>query len=128
MYAGRVVEIATRDELKQHPRHPYSYGMLNSFPQIHGERRRMTGIPGSPPDLRDLPPGCSFQPRCPLGFAPCRSELPVLRPATAPADSQQVACHLYDPRLSAAEPPTAQVFAARYETAYALAQGERSIQ
>jgi peptide/nickel transport system ATP-binding protein len=128
MYAGRVVELAARDELRQHPRHPYSYGMLNSFPQIHGERRRMTGIPGSPPDLRDLPLGCAFQPRCPLAFAPCRSELPRLRPATASVDTQQVACHLYDPHYSAAEPPTAQVFAARYEAAYALAQGERSAQ
>jgi hypothetical protein len=63
-----------------------------------------------------------------LAFAPCRSDLPLLRPATASADAQQVACHLYDPRHTAAEPPTAQVFAARYEAAYALAQGERSAQ
>ena len=126
MYAGRVVELATRDELKAHPRHPYSYGMLNSFPTIYGERRRMTGIPGSPPDLRGIPPGCSFHPRCPLAFAPCQTELPLLRPATGPADSQQVACHLYDPRHAAGEPPTAERFAASYEVAYAGKTGERS--
>ena len=126
MYAGRVVELATRDDLKQHPRHPYSYGMLNSFPTIHGERRRMTGIPGSPPDLRNIPPGCSFHPRCPLALPVCRSVLPLLRPASTPSDDQQVACHLYDPGYAPAELPTTQDFAARYEAAYALGQGQRS--
>ncbi|MGH2515064.1 MAG: ABC transporter ATP-binding protein, partial [Ktedonobacterales bacterium] len=119
LYAGRVVELATRDELKQHPRHPYSYGMLNSFPTLHGPRKRMTGIPGSPPDLRNIPPGCSFHPRCPMAFAACRSELPMLRAATTQSTSQQVACHLYDPHYAPAEPPTTQDFAARYEAAYA---------
>ena len=126
MYAGRVVELATRDELKQHARHPYSYGMLNSFPTIHGPRRRMTGIPGSPPDLRNIPRGCSFHPRCPLAFAACRSELPLLRPATLEEPGQQVACHLYDPHFSSDEPPTAQDFAASYEAAYMVDRGERS--
>jgi peptide/nickel transport system ATP-binding protein len=99
--------------------------MLNSFPTIAGERRHMTGIPGSPPDLRSIPPGCSFHPRCPLAFPACRSELPLLRPATSPADEQRVACHLYDPRHSA-DLPTAQDFAAAYEAAYALDRRERS--
>jgi peptide/nickel transport system ATP-binding protein len=125
MYAGRVVELATRDELRQHARHPYSYGMLNSFPTIHGPRRRMTGIPGSPPDLRNIPRGCSFHPRCPLAFAACRSALPLLRPATLQSPGQQVACHLYDPRFSPAEPPTAQDFATSYEAAYMGDRGER---
>jgi peptide/nickel transport system ATP-binding protein len=126
MYAGRVVELATRDELWAHPRHPYSYGMLNSFPTLHGERRYMTGIPGSPPDLRNIPPGCSFHPRCPMAFAPCRTDLPLLRPATTLDDSQRVACHLYDPRYTPAPPPIAEDFAARYEAAYAAGRGERS--
>jgi peptide/nickel transport system ATP-binding protein len=126
MYAGRVVELATREELKQHPRHPYSYGMLNSFPTIYGERRHMTGIPGSPPDLRNIPSGCSFHPRCPLAFAACQSVLPLLRPATGPADGQQVACHLYDPRYATSALPRADDFAARYEAAYALGPGEGS--
>ncbi|HEV7127625.1 MAG TPA: ABC transporter ATP-binding protein [Ktedonobacterales bacterium] len=130
MYAGRVVEMATRDELKAQPRHPYSYGMLNSFPTIHGERRRMTGIPGAPPDLRNIPPGCAFHPRCPMVVAACRSELPALRGAMGSADSQQVACHLYDPRHGPSALPTVQTFAAGYESAYArgqvAGQGERS--
>jgi peptide/nickel transport system ATP-binding protein len=137
MYAGRVVELATRDELKRRPRHPYSYGMLHSFPTIHGERRRMTGIPGAPPDLRDMPPGCSFHPRCPLAFAACRSETPLLRPVASASDAAetvhavghgQVACHLYDPRYRASGSPTAEEFGARYEAAYALERAERSAQ
>jgi peptide/nickel transport system ATP-binding protein len=126
MYAGRVVELATRDELWAHPRHPYSYGMLNSFPTLHGERHHMTGIPGSPPDLRNVPPGCSFHPRCPMAFAPCRTDLPLLRPAAAVGDTQRVACHLYDPRYTDAPPPSGEDFAARYEAAYAARRGERS--
>jgi peptide/nickel transport system ATP-binding protein len=128
MYAGRVVETATSRELQNHPRHPYSYGMLNSFPTLHGPRRRMMGIPGSPPDLRDIPPGCAFHPRCPLAFAPCASDLPLLRPATRQTLEQEVACHLYDARYYAAEPPTNTEFAARYEAAYTAAQGEGSAQ
>jgi hypothetical protein len=61
-----------------------------------------------------------------MAFAPCRVELPLLRPATGPADGQQVACHLYDPRHTASAPPTAQEFAAGYELAYASGRGERS--
>jgi peptide/nickel transport system ATP-binding protein len=123
MYAGRVVELASRAELKRRPCHPYSYGMLNSFPTIHGERRQMTGIPGSPPDLRDIPSGCSFHPRCPMAFAPCRVELPLLRAALPQTPGQRMACHLYDPRHWP-EPPTSAEIGARYEEAYALAQGE----
>jgi peptide/nickel transport system ATP-binding protein len=123
MYAGRVVELATRAELKRTPRHPYSYGMLNSFPTLHGERRRMTGIPGSPPDLRAVPAGCAFQPRCPMAIPACQTDLPRLRPATGPGDSQLVACHLYDSRFSAAGPPSEGEFAAGYEAAYARGRG-----
>jgi peptide/nickel transport system ATP-binding protein len=127
MYAGRVVELATRDELKNHPRHPYSFGMLNAFPSIHGERKRMTGIPGSPPDLRNAPVGCAFQPRCPLAMPVCRSELPLLRPAMVPGDSQLVACHLYDARARGEGPPATEELAARYEQAFASGQPERRV-
>ncbi len=128
MYAGRAVETATNRDLARHPRHPYSYGMLHSFPTIYGERHRMSGIPGSPPDLRAIPSGCSFHPRCPMAFPPCKTDLPLLRPATPQTPEQQVACHLYDPRYTAAEPPTQEELAARYEVAYARALGERSAQ
>src|SRR5438874_6122851 len=80
MYAGRIVENATRRDLYLHPRHPYSYGLLNSFPALHGPRRKMSGIPGSPPDLRAVPPGCAFHPRCPFAFDTCRTVFPLLQP------------------------------------------------
>lgn len=119
MYAGKIVEQAESQDLHQHPRHPYSYGLLHSFPNLHGPRRRMGGIPGSPPDLRAVPPGCAFHPRCPLAFGPCQSALPVLK-ATRMADveesAQLVACHLYDPRFAPATSPTQEQFAARYAT------------
>ncbi len=119
MYAGRIVEKASRGDLYLHPRHPYSYGLLNSFPALHGPRRRMSGIPGSPPDLRAAPPGCAFHPRCPLAFDTCRAVLPSLRPAQGEDSGQRVACHLYDPRFNA-EPPSTSDLAKAYE---ALAEG-----
>ena len=114
MYAGRLVEQASREQLYAAACHPYSFGLINSFPPLHGPRKRVAGIPGSPPDLRALPPGCAFAPRCPFAFAPCTRELPLLRPVTADDPrSPLVACHLYDPRY-AAEPPTARALAERY--------------
>jgi peptide/nickel transport system ATP-binding protein len=125
MYAGRIVETASCQELYRHPRHPYTYGLLNSFPSLHGPRRRMTGIPGSPPDLRNVPTGCAFHPRCPCAFNACRSQLPALAApqvagvhigtqglepdgtladATPAQRSQQsqVACHLYNAQYASA--------------------------
>ena len=118
MYAGRIVEMATSRELHSQPRHPYSYGLLNSFPTLHGPRRRMTGIPGSPPDLRAIPPGCAFHPRCPCVFDACPANLPVLLPSTAETPEQVVACHLYDPRFNTEGPPSNADFAAKYEARY----------
>ncbi|HLX57659.1 MAG TPA: ABC transporter ATP-binding protein [Ktedonobacteraceae bacterium] len=120
MYAGRLVEQASSRDLHQHPRHPYSYGLLNSFPALHGPLRRMSGIHGSPPDLRAVPPGCAFHPRCPLVFSPCRTDLPLLRPPVQGEDNGRlVACHLYDPRYNA-EPPSTTDLARKYE---ALVEG-----
>jgi peptide/nickel transport system ATP-binding protein len=119
MYAGRLVETATRAELKQQPRHPYSYGMLHSFPTLHGPRRRMTGIPGSPPDLRETPAGCAFHPRCPMAFAPCATILPRMRSSSAETSQQLVACHLYDSAHASGPLPTNADFGARYEEVYA---------
>ena len=70
--------------------HPYSDGLLQSFPALRGPRRELTGIPGSPPDLRAMPTGCSFHPRCPQAFEPCDTDLPVLG---APADHPGAAAH-----------------------------------
>jgi len=64
MYAGDLVEMAPAGEIFNNPIHPYTQGLLTSFPSITGERRRLTGIPGSPPNLITPPPGCRFHPRC----------------------------------------------------------------
>ena len=114
MYAGRMIELASRHDLYLHPRHPYSYGLLNSFPTLHGPRRESGGIPGSPPDLRAVPQGCAFHPRCPLAFEPCNQVVPGLIPSTLETQEQLVACHLYDSRFSAEGPPDAATFAEQY--------------
>src|SRR5579864_6297634 len=106
MYAGRIVEAATNHEMLRQPRHPYSYGLLNSFPSLNGPRRKMAGIPGSPPDLRAVPPGCAFHVRCPLAIDVCHENLPSLLPVKGESTEQLVACHLYDPTYSK-EPPNA---------------------
>jgi peptide/nickel transport system ATP-binding protein len=108
MYAGRLVEQATQRDLYQTPRHPYSYGLINAFPKLRGPRLTVVGIPGTPPDLRTLPSGCAFHPRCPLAFEPCRTVTPQLRAASA-GSAQLVACHLYDPAYRPAPPDTNEI-------------------
>ncbi len=78
MYAGRVVERADSADLYAIPRHPYTVGLMNSFPPLSGEISPMTGIPGSPPSLSSLPVGCAFEPRCPLASDQCRVQSPPL--------------------------------------------------
>ncbi len=93
MYAGEIVELAPSQELFAHPLHPYTHGLMGSFPAITGERRRLTGIPGSPPDLRHLPRGCRFQPRCSQALPVCCEKHPSTRIVSA---GRAVACHLYE--------------------------------
>jgi peptide/nickel transport system ATP-binding protein len=97
MYAGRLVESAPASALFRAPRHPYTHGLLNCFPPMHGERRPMVGIPGSPPNLRDIPPGCAFHPRCPWVMERCRVDVPALE-LTEPR--RDVACWLHRPGAS----------------------------
>ncbi|HET9170495.1 MAG TPA: ABC transporter ATP-binding protein [Actinospica sp.] len=92
MYGGRIVESSPSADLYREPRHPYSSGLLGSFPALRGERRELTGIPGSPPDLRAMPTGCTFHPRCPHVFEPCSVRRPPLK-ATEPG--RDVACWLH---------------------------------
>jgi peptide/nickel transport system permease protein len=93
MYAGRLMERAPAASLFHAPRLPYTHGLLHCFPPLHGARVRMDGIPGSPPDLRDLPPGCAFHPRCPWAVQRCRQEVP--RPRPLDGSGREVACWLH---------------------------------
>ncbi|WP_049580530.1 ABC transporter ATP-binding protein [Streptomyces sp. SBT349] len=94
MYGGRIVEQAKSKEIYQTAHHPYSDGLLHSFPALHGPRRELSGIPGSPPDLRSMPAGCAFHPRCPKAFEPCDQRVPVLQPVE-PGSDRTVACWLH---------------------------------
>jgi peptide/nickel transport system ATP-binding protein len=96
MYGGRIVEEADATTLYREPLHPYSEGLLRSFPALRGPRRELTGIAGSPPDLRAMPSGCAFHPRCPKRFEPCAGSVPALgRPAGDGRGGRNVACWLH---------------------------------
>ncbi|ANZ39358.1 dipeptide/oligopeptide/nickel ABC transporter ATP-binding protein [Lentzea guizhouensis] len=96
MYGGRVVEEAPASSIYRSARHPYSHGLLGSFPALRGPRRELRGIPGSPPDLRSMPSGCPFHPRCPSAMDVCGSEMPRLEPIE---ERRRVACWLEDVRV-----------------------------
>jgi peptide/nickel transport system ATP-binding protein len=100
MYAGEIVESAPAAALAEGPLHPYTQGLLQSFPPLTGPRTRLVGIPGSPPDLREPPSGCRFHPRCPhclpenaALYLRQTSERPRLREI---APGHLVACHLVE--------------------------------
>ena len=108
MYAGRLMERAAAGALFHAPRLPYTHGLLNCFPPLHGAPRRMEGITGSPPDLKALPHGCAFHPRCRWAMQQCREERPRLLPIDGA--SREVACWLHrgyavvPPELARPEP------------------------
>jgi oligopeptide/dipeptide ABC transporter ATP-binding protein len=93
MYAGRVAEEGTVDEVFRLPRHPYTQKLLAAFPNIRADRRTLDVIPGSPPDLRHPPPGCRFAPRCPFAMEVCTEVVPP----EVTFGQVRVACHLYPP-------------------------------
>jgi peptide/nickel transport system ATP-binding protein len=90
MYAGKLVEIAAAEEIHHEPAHPYTKGLLNSFPSLRGPRRELAGIPGTPPDLRNLPRGCPFLPRCMYGTDACKDIDMSLEKVTTSADAAHV--------------------------------------
>jgi peptide/nickel transport system ATP-binding protein len=98
MYAGEIVESAPAAQIAAAPQHPYTQGLLTSFPPLSGPLVRLTGIPGAPPDLRQPPSGCRFHPRCPH----CTPDQPALlvrqtteRPLLREIEAgHEVACHL----------------------------------
>jgi len=90
MYAGQFVEIASSDEIHREAAHPYTKGLLNSFPSLRGPRRELAGIPGSPPDLRNPPAGCPFVPRCGYARPECQDVDMQLLPVTMSRDPDHV--------------------------------------
>ena len=91
MYAGKPVESAPTDDLFYQPRMPYTVGLLASLPRLDTDAADpLRPIPGSPPQVIDLPPGCPFAPRCPLARERCRKEEPELRPF---GEGHLTACH-----------------------------------
>ncbi|MDK6028111.1 ABC transporter ATP-binding protein [Ignisphaera sp. 4213-co] len=91
MYAGQIVEIGNVFEMYYDPLHPYTQGLLKAIPRLRGSVN-ITSIPGSPPDLINLPPGCSFHPRCPFAMDVCRREEP---PMIEVDKNRFVKCWLY---------------------------------
>ena len=79
MYAGRIIETGSAEEIYHNPKHPYTLALLNSVPRLDAsERIRLDAIEGLPPDLVNLPPGCSFAPRCKYVVEQCLDEAPTL--------------------------------------------------
>lgn len=92
MYAGRIVELAPRDQLFDNPQHPYTKMLLSAVPLPDPDQPMALSTQGEPADLARLPQGCAFHPRCTQCFAPCKTTRPQLRPIGA----TRTACHLYD--------------------------------
>ena len=104
MYAGEIVESAPAAQLADEARHPYTQGLLQSFPPLRGPLTRLTGIPGAPPDLASPPAGCRFHPRCPH-CTPAREQLQLRQTTERPklrviSPGHEVACHLVEEGLA----------------------------
>jgi peptide/nickel transport system ATP-binding protein len=94
MYAGRVVERGTLDEIFYDPQHPYTWGLMGSLTRLDRPRpKRLPQIAGSPPSLLDLPEGCSFRPRCPHEFSKC-AQMPGLDARLPDAPDHRDRCWL----------------------------------
>jgi peptide/nickel transport system ATP-binding protein len=91
MYAGQVVEVGDTRAIFDDPKHPYTKGLMASFPSIIGPKLPMVGIAGAPPDLAAPPAGCRFHPRCPSVMRHCLTEEPVFHDQAG----DLVRCHLY---------------------------------
>jgi peptide/nickel transport system ATP-binding protein len=91
LYAGKLVERGSVQEILEKPYHPYTHMLIDSLPSLDG-KHALVGIPGLPPELLNLPTGCAFHPRCPFAMERCKVETPVLQTM---GTGRQVACHLY---------------------------------
>ncbi len=101
MYAGRVVEAGTVEEIFYAPRMPYTLGLLGSLPRLDLRRQRLYPISGAPPSAINMPPGCPFTPRCPLAAAVCETDEPPLAPTGTAGHLS--ACH-FSARLDGLKP------------------------
>ena len=93
MYAGRIVETAGIRELFNHPTHPYTMALMNSLPKLEKRVDTLYTIEGQPPDLRDVPPGCAFAPRCPSVMDVCEKAYP---PQYSVDDGHHLNCWLME--------------------------------
>lgn len=93
MYAGKLIEVGPVNEIFYRSRHPYTQGLIQAVPTMTGEHHDLMSIPGSPPDLIDLPPGCKFHPRCPYVTDICSGDEPTLK---LQADDHFAACYHID--------------------------------
>ena len=92
MYAGKIIETGSAEEIYHNSKHPYTLGLLNSVPRLDEEQRaKLEAIEGLPPDLIDLPVGCSFAPRCTYTYDRCTQETPQLVGVTG-LDAHDSAC------------------------------------
>ncbi|MEQ1757416.1 MAG: ABC transporter ATP-binding protein [Vicinamibacterales bacterium] len=124
MYAGTIVETGTVDDVFYRPRMPYTLGLLGSIPRADvGEREPLTPIEGAPPSLVNLPPGCPFEPRCPMRQDVCRVSEPPLLPVGG-GSAHASACHFRD-TLERDNPSSAEVFPTPPAPAAGLAQRPR---
>jgi peptide/nickel transport system ATP-binding protein len=92
MYAGKVMELSSANQLYSHPMNPYTEALLGSIPNILVNDQVLKSIPGTPPDMAALPAGCPFSPRCPFVFDKCRVEDPPLKRV---AGETYTSCHLH---------------------------------
>jgi len=97
MYAGKIIEFGNAKEVFDDPLHPYTEGLMASFPALTGPIKRMGGIEGKPPDLLNPPEGCRFAPRCQKAMDICRKEYPEEYIKNA---NHKVSCHLFDSKMS----------------------------
>jgi oligopeptide transport system ATP-binding protein len=105
MYAGKIVEAASAEDLYHRPRHPYTLGLLKSVPRLDQARKeKLDPIEGMPPDLAHVPPGCSFRPRCRFAVDRCREETPPLLPIE---NNRTSACWEWERVAQAAKSPAA---------------------
>lgn len=95
MYAGRIIEVGTADDIFNHTMHPYTEGLFDSLPNLKERGEDLIPIKGLMPDPTNLPPGCAFAPRCPYAVDACSEKIPTLTPTVGSAE-HRVACTRYE--------------------------------